>query len=209
MLQLRHDPWSLDRPDYLPVERRGLVDALAAIGSEYHEKIYTAGLGVATAATTGELDELFERAQAVVDHSARAKLRSDGLAHAYNQLEFTESPPGLAVHRLPLMLEGQVAVLSSGLLAPAEVVALLEALRRSDLWRSDQQSYILYPDRQLPGFTERNLISPASWEGCLLFEAMRSAEAESCAFKRGLVGCSREGKTDFLGSDGVARTGAA
>ena len=47
------------------------------------------------------------------------------------------------------MLEGQVAVLSSGLLKPAEALAVLRALRASDLYRPDQHSYLLYPDRDL------------------------------------------------------------
>ena len=56
------------------------------------------------------------------------------------------------------MLEGQVAVMSSGVLAPTEVDALLTALRQSALYRENQNSYLLYPDRKLPRFMERNEI---------------------------------------------------
>jgi hypothetical protein len=59
------------------------------------------------------------------------------------------------------MLEGQVAILSSGLLSPQESLALFRALRRSRMYRRDQHSYMLYPDRSLPRFLERNGIPAA------------------------------------------------
>ena len=57
------------------------------------------------------------------------------------------------------MLEGQVAILSSGLLIGEESLALLESLRHSALYQADQHSYILYPDRDLPGFLEKNCLT--------------------------------------------------
>jgi hypothetical protein len=58
------------------------------------------------------------------------------------------------------MLEGQVAVLSSGHLSPRESLRLLNALKGSALYRPDQHSYLLYPDRQLPRFVDKNNIPP-------------------------------------------------
>jgi hypothetical protein len=57
------------------------------------------------------------------------------------------------------MLEGQVAILSSELLGADESLALLESLRDSALYQADQHSYILYPDRQQPGFLEKNCLN--------------------------------------------------
>ena len=54
------------------------------------------------------------------------------------------------------MLEGQVAVLSSGLLSAGEAADLLDALRASALYREDQRSYMLYPNRQRKSFLELN-----------------------------------------------------
>ncbi|MDP7106912.1 MAG: hypothetical protein QGH41_07535, partial [Roseibacillus sp.] len=51
---------------------------------------------------------------------------------------------------------GQVSVLSSKFLKPEKAVVLLRALRSSSLYREDQQSYILYPNRRLPHFVEKN-----------------------------------------------------
>jgi len=56
------------------------------------------------------------------------------------------------------MLEGQVAVLSSGLLSTQENLDVLDALKESKIYRPDQYSYMLYPDRELPRFIEKNLI---------------------------------------------------
>eukprot|EP00997_Jenningsia_sp_PLL12_P008966 NODE_582_length_1586_cov_958.108653_g478_i0.p1 GENE.NODE_582_length_1586_cov_958.108653_g478_i0~~NODE_582_length_1586_cov_958.108653_g478_i0.p1 ORF type:complete len:344 (-),score=95.10 NODE_582_length_1586_cov_958.108653_g478_i0:256-1287(-) len=53
------------------------------------------------------------------------------------------------------MLEGQNAVLSSGRVLGAEAVKLLQSLRNSAMYRADQNSYTLYPDRQLKGFLEK------------------------------------------------------
>ena len=70
------------------------------------------------------------------------------------------------------MLEGQVAVLSSGALTSAQGVALLEALRNSSLYRADQNSYILYPDRALPGFLEKNNVPQGEVEKSKLLTSM-------------------------------------
>ncbi len=56
------------------------------------------------------------------------------------------------------MLEGQVSVLSSGKLSPEEALEVLESMRKSKLYREDQRSYILYPDKRLPWFLEKNII---------------------------------------------------
>ena len=57
------------------------------------------------------------------------------------------------------MLEGQVAVLSSGYLSSIQSNQLLDALRTSSLYRKDAQSYILYPNKDLPKFLEKNNLS--------------------------------------------------
>jgi hypothetical protein len=56
------------------------------------------------------------------------------------------------------MLEGQVAVLSSGYISGKESLKLLDALKNSALFRDDQYSYILYPNKELPRFFDKNII---------------------------------------------------
>ncbi len=91
-----------------------------------------------------------------IDAGLRANLRTDGLYHSYNLLR--RAGGGIEIDRLYPMLEGQVALLSSGLLSPAEALDLGRALERSELYDAVRDSYLLYPDRRLPGFLEKNVL---------------------------------------------------
>jgi len=79
------------------------------------------------------------------------------------------------IENLDLMLEGQVAILSSGMLPPEEALALLQSLRHSALYRADQHSYLLYPNRQLPGFLAKNNIPAARVQDSALVAALTAA----------------------------------
>jgi len=137
--------------------RRTVVDALGRAGSAYRVTLYRDGPSPRTAAIDGAfLDRFLARAQAWLEHTVRANRRDDALFHAYNLLVLED---GVArVGHLDEMLEGQVAALSSGLLSSEESLALLTALRASRLYRPDQHSYVLYPDRDLPGFLAKNRV---------------------------------------------------
>ena len=100
---------------------------------------------------------MLDDAMAAIDHSISVNVGDDGLYHAYNTLHFCNE--GVAVDTLYPMLEGQVSVLSSGALDAAEAIKVLEALFASAMYRGDQHSFMLYPDRSLPGFLEKNRIS--------------------------------------------------
>ncbi len=76
------------------------------------------------------------------------------------------------------MLEGQVAVLSSGLLSTKESLNVLNSLKNSKIFRPDQYSYMLYPDRQLPRFIEKNIIPEKNIiESTLLKKLIENNEA--------------------------------
>ena len=72
------------------------------------------------------------------------------------------------------MLEGQVAALSAGAIAPAEAVEIVEALFASDVYREDQHSFMLYPDRAVPTFLEKNRVPEASVAAIPLLQTMLS-----------------------------------
>ena len=165
----------LETPVISSPARRALLDAVAAAGTDYRTQVYHAGLGAPVELLPAEIKTLLATALTFIDHTLRANRRADGLYHSYNLLEFTEEPTGLLLHHLGPMLEGQVAVLSSGLFSASEVIDLLTALRRSPLYRADQHSYLLYPDRQLPGFLERNIIPAVAIAGCPLLPALCAA----------------------------------
>ena len=64
----------------------------------------------------------------------------------------------LSVSYLEEMLEGQVAVLSSKYLKSEDALKVLDGLKQSALFREDQYSYLLYPNKNLKGFLQRNNI---------------------------------------------------
>ena len=150
--------------------RRTILDGLGRAGSDYRADVYANGLSGAEAVPVSALTDLCDLAIRYIDHSIRSNKRTDGLYHAYNLLEFRED--GIAVRRLQEMLEGQVAVLSSGALSPSEAADLLDALRVSKLYREDQNSYLLYPDKTLPGFFDKNNIPADGLAECPSLVAM-------------------------------------
>ncbi|MCD8482896.1 MAG: hypothetical protein LR015_09695 [Verrucomicrobia bacterium] len=145
-------PKSIDDSERLQVMR-----SLAAITDAFHGKLYSGQLTEEKMALSGDsVLTWLEQIENLLAGTLRENRRSDGLYHSYNLLKF--DPDSVAIKHLQLMLEGQVSILSSGLLSPDESLQIYSALRKSDLYRSDQHSYLLYPNRQLPGFLQKNKI---------------------------------------------------
>ena len=130
----------------------GLLDRWREAGYRGAEGRYPAGQRAQ--APAGLLARLCRALLPLVDASLLRNRRDDGLFHSYNLLTLTGGSADVA-HLYP-MLEGQVALLSCGLLQPAQAVALLDALFASPLFCSRRNSFLLYPDRPLPGFLDRN-----------------------------------------------------
>jgi hypothetical protein len=148
-------------------QRRSFLDAIAQPFDTYRAALYARGLsGETRVMHAAEVIRLCDLALGHVDRAIAANRRADGLYHAYNLMKIDEA--GIGVRRLDLMLEGQVALLGAGVLDGAEALALLHALRASALYRADQGSYLLYPDKELPLFLEKNRIAPADVRACPL-----------------------------------------
>jgi hypothetical protein len=113
---------------------------------------------------------LLDDAQAAIDHSIATNRRDDGMYHAYNLLDVQDG--AINCDTLYPMLEGQVAALSAGSIEPAEAVKVVEALFASDVYREDQNSFMLYPDRALPTFLEKNRVPEASVTAIPFLQAM-------------------------------------
>ena len=157
-----------------PRDRRRLMDALGEAFSTYRTTVYAHGFSGRRALSVRRVAELFRTALAFVDHGIAANRRDDGLYHTYNLLEFPDD--GVEVVRLQEMLEGQVAVLSSGVLDPDEALAIVERLFESDLYRADQHSFMLYPERDRPGFLAKNVVPDAGVEGVGLLMDLLAAD---------------------------------
>ncbi|MBQ7419464.1 MAG: hypothetical protein IJV17_01845 [Prevotella sp.] len=139
-------------------ETQDVMDALGDASTIYRQKIYTHSFCEGSVKVQRESVLAFlSAALEPVEKSIRANRRDDGLYHSYNIMELSAGRFA-GIRSLSEMLEGQVAVLSSGVLSSAEALAVLDALRNSKLWREDQKSYMLYPNKELPGFLEKNCL---------------------------------------------------
>ncbi|MEM9297965.1 MAG: hypothetical protein AAGA64_06195 [Bacteroidota bacterium] len=142
-------------------DRKLVVDGLGSAGSNYRLQIYdqsfTGEKGVISVPGLRDFTDLCLK---YLEHTIKANERQDHMYHAYN-LMTVENNHEISISYLSEMLEGQVAVLSSGYLSSQEALNVLDGVKGSALFREDQYSYLLYPDKELPGFTRKNNI-PAS-----------------------------------------------
>jgi hypothetical protein len=99
----------------------------------------------------------------------------------------------IRIENLYEMLEGQVAVLSSGYLSTEDSIRLLESLRNSALYREDQNSYILYPDKLLPMFIDKNTIPESNVNSSAVLKKLIDAGNED------IIKMDIEGKAHFNG----------
>ena len=155
-----------------------LVDLGTAAGT-YRTAVYDSGFsGEMTAVAYSRIRELTGLCSAHFRHTLRETRWPDGTFESYQTLQINNGRA--EVTRLYPMLEGQVAGLSSGVVDPEEAVSILESLRNGPLYRADQHSYMLYPNRDIPGFLDKNIISEedankltilnrerSEWEGLL------------------------------------------
>lgn len=139
-------------------DRKRLLDEIGQAASDYRQHIYRRTFwGEKRSISRSGLQRFVTSTLNFVDHTIASNKRPDELYHAYNLMTVTDDDT-VSISRLSEMLEGQVAVLSSGYLNPEQALAVLNGLKHSALFRDDQYSYLLYPNKDLPGFLARNTI---------------------------------------------------
>jgi len=153
---------------------KNVLTALANAAADYREKVYAQnGFSGKSVLKISALDNLLSISLTVLDTSICNNLREDGLYNSYNILNYNEK--SLTVDPLYPMLEGQVAVLSSGVLSPQQAVELLDKLFASEMYRADQNSFMLYPDRDLTTFMNKNRVTKQQVEQNTLLSLMVAA----------------------------------
>lgn len=135
-------------------ERFKFINEMGEAGQRYRERAYRLDLGASQALGVTECRKFCADTIRFLDRSILANLRKDGLYHAYNLLQLSDAEA--KVEFLYEMLEGQVAVLTSETLSAEKALDVLDALKKSAMFREDQYSYMLYPDRKLAAFLEKN-----------------------------------------------------
>jgi len=168
-----------------------LAKILGKAGEAHRNAVYSGRTGGQTSVAVASVRELFAAALEAVDSTLRANRRPDGMYHSYNLLNIQSGRA--SVRHLYIMLEGQVSILSSGLPGTEEVLTLLKSLRESDLYRADQHSYLLYPDRDLTPFLSRNTLPEGGIKKIPLLAAL------SMANDRRLVTTDEDGDAHFQG----------
>lgn len=139
-------------------DRKTVLDGLGLAGSKYRNAIYENSFSSNRSVLSKKvLLDFIKITKTYLLHTIEANKRTGNMFHAYN-LMTVENNKEVSISYLPEMLEGQVAVLSSGYLSPKEALELLDGLKNSALYRDDQYSYILYPNKELPKFDKKNNI---------------------------------------------------
>jgi hypothetical protein len=151
--------------------KKNMLAELGKASSTFRTNIYAGDFsGNKLILSAKAISQFIETALAFIDNSIQANRRKDGLYHTYNLLSYDDTQ--LEISHLSEMLEGQVAVLSSGYLSANESVTVLDALKQSSLYRKDRDSYILYPNKELPGFLQKNNIPAADAEAIPLLQQL-------------------------------------
>ena len=156
-------------------DRKTVLDGLGQAGSNYRTAIYKKSFsGEKNTLNLDEISNFVSVALTHLEHSIEANKRADNLYHAYNLMTVVGND-AVSISYLPEMLEGQVAVLSSGYLSTEESLNVLDALKASALFRPDQYSYILYPNKTLPRFVDKNTISKQQVQSSSLLQKLIDA----------------------------------
>ena len=151
--------------------KKQITDALGMAGSDYRNRIYSDKFsGKKNIVIAKKLSAFIIAANKFLEHAIAVNKRNDDLYHTYNLISYDNNK--VKVSHLGEMLEGQVAVLSSGFLTAEQSAKLLDALKQSSLYREDQNSYILYPNKNLPKFLYKNTIPAKSAEQSALLKQL-------------------------------------
>ena len=150
---LRAERGLLDQPRIGNGERGRVVDALGRVSDARRKTKFGRPR---TMVHASDIASFCDVAIEWLDHAIEANFREDGLFHGYNLLRVETD--GVAILRLPEMLEGQVAAIASGRLPAERSADLIEALFDSSLHRRDLNTFILQPTKQIPSILGKGVI---------------------------------------------------
>ena len=164
-------------------DRKTILDGLGTAGSSYRMTVYEkAFTGKKTNISLHKLQEFLSLTLKYIDHTIDANKRDDNMYHAYNIMTINGENE-VAISYLDEMLEGQVAALSSGNISSKECLSLLDGLKSSALFREDQYSYILYPNKKLPHFVVKNTIPKSAVENSEFLQQLLKDENKQIIVK--------------------------
>ncbi|MFT6778470.1 MAG: hypothetical protein ACJAV1_002410 [Paraglaciecola sp.] len=155
----------------------------------YRQAVYkTQSFSGKTNCSIHVINSLLSHALIVIDHTIHTNSGSDGLYHSYNLLGLAEERA--SIENLYPMLEGQVAAISSGAIEPEQAANVLDALFASDVYRDDQNTFMLYPDRIQTPFLNKNVISASAFSRVYVLVEMITSSDERIVMQD-VKGCYR------------------
>ncbi|MCY4232501.1 MAG: hypothetical protein OXE59_01965 [Bacteroidetes bacterium] len=159
-LKETHQALKIDSNNLNSAHRFDVTTALGTSACNYRSHLYEHGIRQNTVTVSATfLKEFCTQALESIQNTLLDSITEDGLVHSYTILK-ANSDQTADVETLQLMLEGQVAALSSNTLTIPQAINLLRSLRKSPLYSRQQGTYLLYPDKKLPSFCQRNHINP-------------------------------------------------
>tara|TARA_S200000501_G_scaffold378864_1_gene444331 strand:+ start:829 stop:4248 length:3420 start_codon:yes stop_codon:yes gene_type:complete len=158
-----------------PKERIDIVKDIGTIFSEYRDQLYNYGFSDSGTIEKKEIIDFLNLSIQYFDHTISLNIDNNQLYNSYNILKFSQNNTHLDVNYLYEMLEGQVAVLSSGYLSTKDSIKLLKNLYSSEIYRQDQNSFMLYPIKKINSFMSKNIINEnLVYENKLLCEMLET-----------------------------------
>jgi hypothetical protein len=141
-----------------PEIRFRLMDDLGAHGTNYRNKVYNDSYsGIRKQIEGTSVLAFIELCYENFSRTIEAAVREDGSYESYQVLQLRDNKA--YIKQLYPMLEGQAAGLSIQNQPAERTIGVLKTLQKGPLYREDQSSYMLYPNRDLPRYLEKNTIN--------------------------------------------------
>jgi len=146
-----------------PETRFQIMHILGTGGSDYRQKVYNNSFsGIREKLAAGELLNFLQLCTESFAKTIESAMREDQHCQSSQSYESYQilriTGKEAYIKQLYSMLEGQVAGLSIRNQPADKVIEVLSTLRDGPLYREDQSSYMLYPNRDLPRFLEKNRV---------------------------------------------------
>ena len=153
-------------------ERMNYVSGLGEIFENYREKIYSSGFSNFEKLSLNKLDSFLSKICNQFNETILDNRKDNGLFDAYNTINIDSKNQSIDIKKLDLMLEGQVAGLSCESQKPYSTTSTLKSLFSSNLYRADMKSFILYPEKKITPFLNKNIIDPDQLKKSILLRKM-------------------------------------
>lgn len=150
--------------------RKEILDELGLAFERYRDKIYRKGFSGKSAVSIGEMVAFFNLALKYIDDTIDRNAGNDRIYQAYNIYHLSKDHEEISIQPLYHMLEGQTAALSSGKLSGKEALSAVLSMEKSDLFSREQNTFYLYPKKNLSNFMDKNIVPPQMAESSDLLQ---------------------------------------